>query len=435
MIFQTMGGEKVRRLDQVLLSLGIACALSIGGLTYVLRSRTAWAPVNDSTYLAFRGVYRIVDLLHLQSTTPVATSVMQRQMPSSGERLGIEIAILVTVLGVGAGVWLVLSLISYARSADIIVRRLTLAILIFAAPACYLTVSWLTWAWPQNDLRAFRDGSFFRGNLAVGVFIGEMACVSALVLRRYFQRRVTPKWAVALFVLFHFAFWIFAIGRDTRFWFFPIYSHDIVLLLILALPLVHILQRGHQLDRMGQSGPTLWGIGVGIALLIPLGAVWAPPKTVQLGHPQNLDTLKIELGRGPCYGSCPQYTFTVRGDGRVEYVGRRGHSRFDTRKLGSIEREKVMRILHTLDRVKFMTLEDRAFSWAFDTPSVGIRIWEDGKTKQVVSDSAYVGYKYGRQASFVEATRGIDGILESTQWTQCTGEECVKPLSSEPSPD
>jgi hypothetical protein len=357
---------------------------------------------------------------------------MQRQ-PSNSERLGIEIAILVTVLGVAAGVWLLLSLVSYARNVDVVVGRLTLAILTFTAPACYLTASWLTWTWPQVELRPIPLGGFFRENPLVAVFIGEMACVSVLSLWRYFQRRVTPKWVVTLFVLFHFAFWIFAIGRDTRFWFFPLYSNDFVLLLILALPLVHILQRRHQLDQMGQSRPKVGSVVVGIALLIPFGTVWAPAKNVQLSHPRNLDTLKIELARGPCYGSCPQYTITVQGDGRVAYVGRGGHSHFETRKLGSIEREKVMRILQTLDQVKFMTLEDRAFSWAFDTPSVGIRIWEDGKTKQVVSDAAYVGYKYGRQARFVEATREIDGILESTQWSHWEGEECAKPPSAEPS--
>jgi hypothetical protein len=435
MISQTAGGEKVRSLNHTLLSLGIACALLIGGLAYVLKNLTSWTPVNDSLYLALRGAYRIVDLLHLQSTTPVATSVLRRQLPSGSQRLGIEIVVVVTVSGVAAAVWLLLSLVSYAPNVDALVRRLTLATLVFAAPACYLTVSWLTWTSPLGEPAPLPRGNFFRENLLATIFIGEMACVFALLLWRYFQKRVTSKWGLAIFVLLHFAFWVFELWQGTRFWFFPVYSTDLVLLLILALPFVHILQQRHQLDRTRENRPTVWSIGAGIALLVPFGAVWAPAKNVQLSHPHNLDALKIELARGPCFGSCAQYTITVQGDGRVEYVGRRGHSRSETRKLGSIDHEKIMQILQTLDQVKFMTLDDRAFSWAFDTPSVGVRVWEDGKTKQVVSDAVFVGYKFGRQARFVEATREIDRILEPTQWSQCEGEECANPTSAKSSPE
>jgi hypothetical protein len=67
MILQTAGDEKVRGLDRVLLSLGIACARFIGGLTYVFKNGTSWTPVNDSTYLALRGApkgpHRIVVLI------------------------------------------------------------------------------------------------------------------------------------------------------------------------------------------------------------------------------------------------------------------------------------------------------------------------------------------------------------------------------------
>jgi len=82
-----------------------------------------------------------------------------------------------------------------------------------------------------------------------------------------------------------------------------------------------------------------------------------------------------------------------------------------------------------------MTLEDRAFSWGFDTPSVGVRIWEDGKTKRVVSDAGFVGSKDGRQSRFVQAAREIDSILESVKWTDCEGEECANRPSPDPNPE
>jgi hypothetical protein len=99
-ILQATSDEKIRGLDRVLLSIGIACALVIGALTYAFKNGALWTPVNDSTYLTLRGAYRVVDFLHLQSASPVATSVLRRQPAFGSQGLGIEIAVLVTVLGV-----------------------------------------------------------------------------------------------------------------------------------------------------------------------------------------------------------------------------------------------------------------------------------------------------------------------------------------------
>ena len=44
----------------------------------------------------------------------------------------------------------------------------------------------------------------------------------------------------------------------------------------------------------------------------------------------------------------------------------------------------------------------RAFFWALDTLSVGIRTSVDGKTRQVVSDGYFMGSPSGREARFVE---------------------------------
>jgi hypothetical protein len=251
----------------------------------------------------------------------------------------------------------------------------------------------------------------------------------------YLRRRVIPKWTVTSLILFHLAFWVYVFWYETRIWLFPIYSLDFVLLVIPALPLVYVLQDRDRRVRAGGRLKTRWALGIAIVALISLVAVWVPSKTVALSHPQDLAAVKIELARGPCFGSCPQYTVTVQGDGRVEYSGRQRYSRFDSRKVGKIEREKITQILQMLDQVKFMALDDRAFSWGFDTPSVGVRIWEDGKTKQVVSDAGFVGSKNGRQSRFVDATQEIDSILKSTKWDSCEGEECVRPPSTEPTPD
>ena len=432
MISQT-DDERAFDPNVALLSFSVACALFIGGLTYVLKNGTRWTPVDDSTYLALTGAYRVVDFLHLQTVSPVKTSVLRRQMPSGTERLGIEICIVITVLGLTAAASLLLSLVTYMRKFRSLDKRSTLMFLLFAAPVSYLTVLRLTWHWPPSETYANLRGSFWE-SLPLKVFIGEIASLCVLLTLFYLRRRAIPKWAVVALILLHLAFWMHVLWYETR-WLFPIYSRDLVLLLIPALPFVYVLQDRDRVALARSRLKTRWVLPVAIVALISFVAEWMPTKTVALSHPEDLATVKLELARGPCFGSCPQYTIMLQGDGRVEYSGRQRHSRFGSRKIGKIEREKITQILQTLDQVKFMTLDDRAFSWGFDTPSVGVRIWKDGKTKQVVSDVGFVGSKNGRQSRFVDATQEIDGILKSTKWDSCEGDDCVSPPSTEPTPE
>lgn len=360
MISQT-DDERALGRNVALLSFSVACALFIGGLIYVLKNERRWTPVNDSTYFALAGAYRVVDFLHLQTVSPVKTSVLRRQAPSGTERLGIEICILVTVLGLTSAASLLLSLLTYMRKFRSFVKRSTLMFLLFAAPVSYLTVSLLTWHWPPSELYAIPRGSFWE-SLHLRVFIGEIACLCVLLTLLYLRRRVIPKWTVATLILFHLAFWMYVLWNETRIWLFPIYLRDLVLLLIPALPFVYMLQDRNRLVPSPGRLKSRLVLGIAIVALLSLVAVWAPTKTVALSHPEDLAAVKIELARGPCFGSCPQYTITVQGDGRVEYSGRQRHSRFDSRKVGEIEREKITQILQTLDQVKFMTLDDRAFS-------------------------------------------------------------------------
>lgn len=431
MIAQTKD-ERALNLNVVLLSLSVACALFVGAFIYVLKNVALWTPINDSTYLALRSAYRVVDFLHLQAVTPVQTNVLRRQAPSGTERVGIEICVLITVLGLTATAFLLLSLLNYARNPRVVGKRLTLVFLLFAAPVSYLIVSLMTWSWPQSEPWVTPRGSFIRGSLPLRVFIGEIACLCVFVTFFYWRRKLLPKWTLAALILFHFVFWMYVLWYETRVWLFPIYSRDLVLLLIPAVPALYVLQDRDWLVRLLSRVKSTWVLGAVTALLIPFVAVWLPTKTVAVSHPRDLVAVKIEMARGPCFGSCPQYTITVRGDGRVEYLGRQPRSRFDSRKVGKIEPEKIMQILQTLDQVKFMMLDDRAFSWGFDTPSVGVHIWEDGRTKRVVSDAGFVGSKNGRQSRFVNAAEEIDTILKSTQWDFCEGEECA---STESTPD
>jgi hypothetical protein len=144
---------------------------------------------------------------------------------------------------------------------------------------------------------------------------------------------------------------------------------------------------------------------------------------MRLANPRNMDSLTIELSRGPCFGMCPSYTITIHGNGQVEYAG--GRFANPDPKTGAVNREQIVEVLQHLDRIHFFTLEDRAFVWCFDAPSVAVSVSVDGKTKRIVSDASCVGTKSGPQAEFVRTASEIDGIVGSDQWVRCD-ERCGK---------
>jgi hypothetical protein len=122
-----------------------------------------------------------------------------------------------------------------------------------------------------------------------------------------------------------------------------------------------------------ENTPAAWGrvfavSSVAVALLL---IVLLPARQHSLAASRNLDSFTIQMSPGPCRGRCPQYTLTIHGNGAVEYdggefVNAKGHHE------GKINHEQLIRVLQSLDGTKFSTLEDRAFSWCFDSSSVAV---------------------------------------------------------------
>ncbi len=408
----------------VLIGSNIAGALFFGALVYVLKNWASMRPVNDSTYVCLRSMYRLIDFFGLHSQNSVVTSAVRREFPTRSEQLGAEVFVIVTWLGLTAAVTVVLWLSRHTRIYRLILGHTAKTVLLFAAPVCCLYVSWLTWNWPYEPV--VRAGNFFTESLPFAVFLAEIICLGLLLF--FLRRKRLPTWLRVLAISIHFVFWVSVLWSETHILLFPIYARGLVLVLLPVSTLIYVL-RGDRSATPIQSPKARWGWGLAAALLVVTGAVWSPARKIELSHPLNIDTVMVELSRGPCYGACPAYTITVRGDGQIQYVSEPGYSRLQTRKSGTIEREKIVKVLQMLDHVDFMTLEGRAFFWGFDSPSIGVRTSVDGKTKQVVSDTHFVGAPKGRQARFVETTRGIEAILASSRWLKCEG-DCESSASS-----
>lgn len=400
-------------LHQIAFSVNIASAFAYATLVYVSRSQTYGNPQNDTVYYLLRAAFRIDDLLHLPSITPVSTAAVARQLPSRWSQVGVELLIVVTVCAVSA-LLLFLSQSIGRSQADRWTNSLFPGLTaLFALPACCLYVSNLTWRWSSEPL-SMRPRAF----VVIAIEILSLGILLAIYRKRPFHPR-----AVGVLLLLHYAYWVPVLWMEIS---TNVYLYTPRLLLI-SFPLFGFVWLIHLKNQDSNVAATEDGAGVGKWALVTAAVTaailffaWAPTKGKTLALARDMGSVTVQLSRGPCYGSCPSYTITIHGDGLVEYIGGR-HVKVQGPQTGVVSHEQVINILASLDRAEFWSLEDRAFAWCFDSDSVSVSVSIDGETKRVVSDGGCTGAKSGLQARFVQSAAEIDSILGSDKWVSCDG--------------
>ena len=91
---------------------------------------------------------------------------------------------------------------------------------------------------------------------------------------------------------------------------------------------------------------------------------------------------EIQLRRTPCYGTCPVYHVTIRGDGHFKYVGER-HVQRQGRYTGRVHPWHLKKLAQFLREAGFMDLEDRYFTPITDQATVYTTVTLDGVTKEI----------------------------------------------------
>jgi Domain of unknown function (DUF6438) len=412
--------DRIYGLNEVMFSINIAAAFVYALLVYISKNLASWTPENDSTYYFVRSAFRIDDLLHLPSTNPVSTSVVAREFPSRGSQIGDELLILVSVFVIAALILLLLRLTAGMPAYRIVLSRVVGVSALLALPACYLCVLRSTWEWPSGS---FSVSPYpFWQSPRLTVFAAETLCLG--ILSAIYRRRSIPAWTLNTFLSFHYAFWLLVLLPEVRISMYRLYAPYF---LLLAFPLSGLVSLRylktphlHDAENGARGRAVKWTLATAIVAIALFSLVWLPGEGKTLARATNADSLTIQMSRGPCRGSCPSYTITIHGNGLVDYVGRE-HIRVQGPQTRRISREQVTEVLQSLERAHFRALEDRAFSWCFDTGSVSVSVSMDGKTKRVVSDDACTGAKSGLQAQFVKSAAEIDTIVGSNPWVSCDG--------------
>jgi hypothetical protein len=411
------------KLHEVFFSANVACALGYALLLYVVRTCTAFPPPNDSGYYFFRGAVRVRDLLHLGAIGAVSThAAARRGLSIQWDPVAIEVMFAVSVCSAASLVLLLVTTFATGRSYRVIFNRIAGVVALFAAPACCLPALKLRPDWPD-----FLSSSPPLWSFLFSVLAGEV--VAFVILWMISRRYAISAWVSGGFVLLHSAFWGWILIPNSSLFIrgsWALYLLHLSLWLIPSVGAAWLLYIKPGLPSeaafasIGIGKVAKWTLIPAVLGIAALLAVWLPNRAHPLSRPKNPQSAVVELSRDPCRGRCPVYTITIHGDGAVEYVGRR-FVKVEGRQTGSLKSEEFAKILQELDQAHFVALDDRAFSWCFDTSSVSVTVSLDGRTKSVTSDAGCTGAKLGVQAEFVRAADDIDEIVGSAQWVGCDG--------------
>ena len=138
----------------------------------------------------------------------------------------------------------------------------------------------------------------------------------------------------------------------------------------------------------------------------------SPQRHVPL--PQGpLDQVQIALERTGCYGTCPAYSVTVRGNGRATYIG---HAFVDVTGKHEYEvpRDDVAHLVDLLRQFDIWSLRTTYRADVTDNPAQRLTISVGGQTRTLVD---YLGELAGMPSTIKDFENAVDKAGRTPEWT------------------
>jgi Domain of unknown function (DUF6438) len=139
-----------------------------------------------------------------------------------------------------------------------------------------------------------------------------------------------------------------------------------------------------------------------------------PKRTVSFPEVTNPAKATIQLARSGCYGTCPSYVVTIRGDGEATYHGD-GFVSFPGTHTAHIDPSAVASLLGKFRSANFLALDDEYRAGVTDNPTYSLSLNLDGKIK-IVTD--YVGAWVGMPPEVTVLEDAIDEVSDSARWVR-----------------
>lgn len=411
------GAGKLRIIHEIALSANLAFAIVYAFLANVFTNNKRATRMDDSSYFFLRGVFRVMDLLHLHYVSPVSANRMARDYsPYNKIVIAAEICIFVTTVCITFLFFLLLRFARKSRAGQPLLIWTEGAASFFVVPAAWLIVSMRGSLWTSHG--AVSTWWFVWHDPLFDVLAGEF--LGSCILVVFSRNHTISTWTLSVIATIHAVFWLFVMWPHSDVYFGEIRSLNALIFSFPAAVVAWIVYC-KRLDADLPRPQTTVGFSARAAALVSLATlllIWSPNVFAKFSARNNGDGILAELSRGGCYGSCPSYTIKIHGNGLVEYTGK-FYVGVQGPQTENINSAQVAQVMQSLAKSRLDTLDDRAFAWCFDTASVALALTVYGKTRRVDSDSFCVGSKSGVQANFVKAAAEIDQIVGSARWVHC----------------
>lgn len=149
-----------------------------------------------------------------------------------------------------------------------------------------------------------------------------------------------------------------------------------------------------------------------VVTMLILSVFCAGCYRTQTPQPSDIEDVIITLDRTVCFGTCPDYTLTIQGDGTVTYEGRM-FVRIEGIRTTTISEEKIRQLISEFQRVDYFSFDDSYEDFgATDMPSAITSLTINGITKTV---RHYHG-DFSAPEQLTEVENKIDEIVNSEQW-------------------
>jgi hypothetical protein len=148
----------------------------------------------------------------------------------------------------------------------------------------------------------------------------------------------------------------------------------------------------------------------------------SPPKLTA-----DKDTI-ITLSRGPCYGTCPSYTVTIKGDGTVTLAGTKfsvsrdtSSPRQEVKGQGSISQDQLRDLVAEFEHINYFSLNGNYTTQGTDCPSYSTDASTATTSIKINGSSKSVSHYRGCSGTDTLRTLGdlenrIDKVAGTEQW-------------------
>jgi hypothetical protein len=161
----------------------------------------------------------------------------------------------------------------------------------------------------------------------------------------------------------------------------------------------------------------------GIALFVIIAVAFgSEPSTAQTKAKIPAD-LEIRLQRTVCFGTCPDYTLTIKADRSIAFLGGNFTGTKGTA-TGRISKASLLKLIKAFDRIDLASFADdysqgtQCESYITDVPSEIISLTRNGSSKTV---NHYFGCRakdpvQKRLTALSELGKLIDRLANSSRW-------------------